>query len=58
MFVGIPRQVNMSDAVVVTAKSVSEGIETSMNTFMIGSFLFNFLVSISLKTILKAIRVM
>ena len=48
----------MSDPVVLSAQTVSDAIESSMNTIMIGSFAFNFVVSVSLKQILKAIRVM
>jgi hypothetical protein len=48
----------MSDPVVLSAQTVSDAIENSMNTIMIGSFAFNFVVSVSLKQILKAIRVM
>lgn len=53
----IPRQADMNDTMTVAAIQVSERIEETMDTVMIGSFVTNVFVSVSMKQILKAIKV-
>ena len=54
----IPKQIDMQDSFNVAAASLSDSMGSTMDTLMIGSFAINFVVSVSMKKILGAIRVL
>jgi hypothetical protein len=56
--IDVPKQVDMQDTFNVAAASISDSMSSTMDTLMIGSFVLNFVVSVSMKKILGAIRVL
>ena len=54
----IPKQADMEDPIVASAQTVAKTIEVTMDGILIGSVAINFIVAVSLKQILTAIRVM
>jgi hypothetical protein len=55
---GIPQQINKNELLERATIQIADKIETSMNYVMLGSITVNFLISISLKQVIKAIRVL
>jgi hypothetical protein len=55
--VEIPGQVDLSNRFNVVILAAGESIQDSMNGFLIGSFVFNAVISISMKKLLQTIKV-
>lgn len=50
--------VDMNDTLSAMTSQVSEGIESTMDSAIMGSFFINFVVSVSMKQLLQAVRVL
>lgn len=53
----IPPMVDMISQINVVIKQTCDMAENSMNTIIIGSFVINFLISVSMKKLLETIRI-